>query len=82
MKKIPLVSICCATYNHEEYIEDALKGFLMQECDFEYEILIHDDASTDKTADIIRRYKNYIQTKYFQSIKKRTNTHKVKNTVI
>lgn len=52
----PLVSICCATYNHEEYIEETLKGFLMQECDFEYEILIHDDASTDKTADIIKKY--------------------------
>jgi glycosyltransferase involved in cell wall biosynthesis len=54
--KKPLVSICCAAYNHEKYIRDALDGFLMQECDFEYEILIHDDASTDKTADIIREY--------------------------
>lgn len=52
----PLVSICCATYNHEQYIEETIKGFLMQECDFEYEILIHDDASTDKTADIIKKY--------------------------
>lgn len=52
----PLVSICCITYNHEPYVEDALEGFLIQETDFPFEILIHDDASTDKTADIIRQY--------------------------
>src|SRR5690554_5452407 len=52
----PVVSICCITYNHEHYIEDALKGFLIQETDFPFEILIHDDASTDRTAEIIREY--------------------------
>lgn len=52
----PVVSICCMAYNHEPYIEDALEGFLIQETDFPFEILIHDDASTDKTADIIREY--------------------------
>jgi glycosyltransferase involved in cell wall biosynthesis len=52
----PLVSVCCITYNHEPYIEDALEGFLIQETDFPFEILIHDDASTDRTADIIGQY--------------------------
>ncbi|MCC5797761.1 MAG: glycosyltransferase [Methylophaga sp.] len=52
----PVVSICCTTFNHEAYIEDALEGFLIQETDFPYEILIHDDASTDRTANIIRDY--------------------------
>ena len=52
----PTVSICCITYNHAPYIRSALDGFLMQETDFAYEILIHDDASTDGTADIIREY--------------------------
>jgi glycosyltransferase involved in cell wall biosynthesis len=54
--KDPLVSICCITYNHENYIRDAIEGFLMQETDFPFEIIIHDDASTDTTADIIREY--------------------------
>lgn len=55
-----LVSICCITYNHERYIRDAIEGFLMQETEFPFEIIIHDDASTDTTAHIIREYKkNY-----------------------
>ena len=51
-----MVSINCITYNHEKFIADALDSFIMQKVDFDYEILIHDDASTDKTADIIRMY--------------------------
>lgn len=54
--KIPLVSISCITYNHEPYIAQALNGFLMQKTSFPFEVLIHDDASTDRTADIIREY--------------------------
>lgn len=50
------VSICCLAYNHEKYIRRCLDGFLMQKTNFKFEVLIHDDASTDKTADIIREY--------------------------
>lgn len=53
-----LVSVCCITYNHEEYIRDALEGFVSQKTTFNYEVWVHDDASTDKTADIIREYAN------------------------
>ena len=55
-----MTSICCITYNHENYIADAIESFLMQKTNFNYEIIIYDDASTDKTADIIREY----ETKY------------------
>lgn len=55
-----MVSIRCITYNHEKFIKDALEGFLMQKTDFPFEILIHDDASTDRTEEIIRDYQvNY-----------------------
>ena len=53
---LPLVSICCITYNQEKYIKDAIDSFLMQETSFPYEIIIHDDASTDGTPAIIRSY--------------------------
>ena len=52
----PLVTVSCIAYNHEKYIAKALDSFLMQKTDFPFEIVIHDDASTDKTADIIREY--------------------------
>lgn len=50
------VSILCTAYNHEKYIADALEGFVTQKTDFPFEVLVSDDASTDKTADIIRDY--------------------------
>lgn len=55
-KDKPLVSICCGTYNHENYITEAIDGFLMQETNFPFEIIIRDDFSTDKTAAIIKKY--------------------------
>lgn len=56
-ERLPLVSILCDTYNHEKYIAQAIDGFLMQKTNFPFEIIIHDDASTDNTAQIIRAYK-------------------------
>lgn len=56
MEEDILVSICCITYNQENYIRDALEGFIAQDTNFKYEILIHDDNSTDKTKDIIKEY--------------------------
>lgn len=59
---IPLVSVFCTTYNHEKYIRKCVEGFLMQETDFCFEIIIHDDASPDNTQNIIKKYaKEYPQ---------------------
>ncbi|EIM06127.1 family 2 glycosyl transferase [Planococcus antarcticus DSM 14505] len=51
-----MVSIECTSYNHEDFIAEALDSMLMQRTNFTYEILIHDDASTDRTAKIIKSY--------------------------
>lgn len=62
----PLVSICCATFNHANYLGNALDGFLSQETDFPFEIVIRDDASSDGTAEIAceyaRRYPRIVRT--------------------
>ena len=52
----PLVSISCITFNHKPYIRECLDGFLIQETSFDFEVLIHDDASTDGTIEIIKEY--------------------------
>ncbi|MDO8945056.1 MAG: glycosyltransferase, partial [Desulfobacterales bacterium] len=51
-----VVSICCLTYNQAGLIRDALDSFLMQRTDFAFEVVIHDDASTDGTAEILKEY--------------------------
>lgn len=51
-----MVSICCTTYNHANFIRDTIEGFLIQETDFPIEIIVHDDASLDNTQVILRQY--------------------------
>ena len=51
-----MVTIRCLTYNHEPYIRQCLDGFVMQKTNFRFEAIVHDDASTDGTAAIIREY--------------------------
>ncbi len=55
-RRVPLLSIVCLTYNHAAFISETLDGFLRQETTFPFEIIVHDDASTDATATIIRAY--------------------------
>lgn len=52
----PLVCILTLTYNHEAYIRDTLDGFLAQKTNFPFVAIVHDDASTDGTAAIVRDY--------------------------
>lgn len=54
--KQPLLAIKCLAYNHEKYIEDCLSGFVMQKTNFPFIAIVHDDASTDKTPEIIKKY--------------------------
>lgn len=56
MKGDPLVSIRCLVYNHEPYLRQCLDGFVMQKTTFPFEAIVHDDASTDGSAAIIREY--------------------------
>ncbi len=53
---VPLVSIQCLVYNHEPYLRQCLDGFVMQKTTFPFEAIVHDDASTDGSAAIIREY--------------------------
>ena len=52
----PLVSVICDIFNHEKYLRRCFDGFIMQETTFPFEVLVHDDASTDSSQDIINEY--------------------------
>jgi len=52
----PLLSICCTSFNHGKYLKETLDGFLLQKTTFPIEIIVHDDASTDNSAEIIKEY--------------------------
>ncbi|MWB94503.1 glycosyltransferase [Flavobacterium sp. GA093] len=69
MRKSPKVSICMITYNHENYIRQAIESVLMQECDFEIEFIVANDCSLDNTDniinDILENYPKKSFVKYF-----------------
>jgi glycosyltransferase involved in cell wall biosynthesis len=52
------LNICMITYNHEKYIEQAVRSVMMQETDFEYKLMVSDDCSTDKTREILNALEN------------------------
>lgn len=52
----PFVSVCMITFNHEKFIAEAIEGILMQEVDFDVELLIADDCSTDRTQEIVKSF--------------------------
>lgn len=72
----PLVAIHCLVYNHEPYLRDCFEGFVMQQTSFPFVVIVHDDASTDNSAAIIREY----ETKYphiFMPIYEESNVYSV-----
>ena len=52
------VTVICLTYNHEAWIREALDSFVNQDVPWPIEVLVHDDASTDGTAAIVREYES------------------------
>ncbi|HIF9502930.1 TPA: glycosyltransferase [Photobacterium damselae] len=52
------ISCCCITFNQKDYIKDTINSFLAQETICKFEIIIHDDLSTDGTRDILLEYKD------------------------
>lgn len=52
------ISCVCITFNQKGYIRDAIDSFLAQETEYRFEIIIHDDVSTDGTRDILLEYNN------------------------
>lgn len=74
----PMVSIRCTTYNQERYIAQAIESFLMQETNFPFEIIVHDDASADNTAKIIQKYEALFP-KIIKPIYEKENQYSKKN---
>jgi glycosyltransferase involved in cell wall biosynthesis len=57
-ENLPLVTVICTSYNHEKFIKKCLDGFVMQKTNFTFEIILHDDASTDNTLKIVKEYES------------------------
>ena len=51
-----MLTVMCLTFNHAEYIRDALEGFVKQQTEYRFEVVVHDDCSTDGTDKICREY--------------------------
>jgi glycosyltransferase involved in cell wall biosynthesis len=76
----PLVSVVMITYNHEKFIAEAIEGVLMQEVDFEVELIIADDCSPDKTEEIVKKYiENHPKGNWIKYTKHRQNTGMMPN---
>ncbi|MEE1279393.1 MAG: glycosyltransferase [Oscillospiraceae bacterium] len=72
----PLVSVYCMTYNHADTIAQTIEGVLSQQADFAFELIVHDDASTDGTADIVRSYAERYPDKIVPILQSENQFHK------
>jgi glycosyltransferase involved in cell wall biosynthesis len=78
--KKPMVSVIMITYGHESFIEQAINGVLMQECDFEVELIIGNDCSPDKTDEVIKKIKkNHPKSSWLKYIKHDKNIGAMSN---
>ncbi len=70
----PRVSVCMITYNHENFIREAIEGVLMQECHFEVELILANDCSSDATHTIIEDIlKNHPHASWIKYINHKEN---------
>lgn len=82
MNSTALVSVCMITYNHEQYIEEAILGVLMQKCDFGVDLIISNDNSPDKTDEIIQNIiKNHTNGSWIKYFKQEKNLGMMPNAV-
>lgn len=73
-----MVSICCMTYQHANYIRQCLDGFVAQKTNFGIEIIVHDDASEDGTAEIVKEFETAHQ-ELFKCVYQTENQFKKQN---
>ncbi|MET0945569.1 MAG: glycosyltransferase family 2 protein [Flavobacterium sp.] len=74
------VSVIMITYGHEDFIEQAINGILMQECDFEVELIIANDCSPDKTDEVIRKIiKNHPKSSWIKYTNHQSNLGMIPN---
>ena len=59
-----LVAVYCTAYNHGKYIRKTLEGFVNQKTNFDFRVFVHDDASTDDTAEIMREFEKQYPDKF------------------
>jgi len=65
----PMVSVVMITYMHESFIAEAINGVLMQQCDFDVELIIADDCSPDNTRVVVESFKEYANYNWIKYIK-------------
>lgn len=71
-----IVSVCCAAYNQARYIDRAIESFLSQKTSFPFEIIVHDDASEDGTAEAILRWQARYPEKIFAIVQSKNQYSK------
>ena len=69
----PIVSVCLATYQHERFLEQAIESVLNQKTEFDFELVIGEDHSSDSTRAIAKRY----QARFPQKIRLHLSTHRL-----
>ena len=79
MEKKIEVSVHIVVYNHEKYIEQCLESVVSQICEFEYEILIGDDASTDHSQRLINKIAQKYPSKNIRTFLRKTNVGPFQN---